>query len=267
VDRMVQERLLVGLNLGKGMTYLVLSAVLFLGFPPTAIEMGQIGSHQPSPPFQIQVSKPLQWVGDCLSVTVDRLNLSVAPLYLPQRGLYIALLAKTARINNSEMTGGEAWLPLYGPTDMVSWDATSLAPGATQREEHCLKPSVHVLSMKRETDRQLPVRGRLKILAYYFLSEEEWLKHKAQRGGLDHVPADQSEKVSLVDPHWVIIETLIPCHGDGCAQGCDNPPLILEDEKVTVPYVPLKDWIDRGRAIDKGLANKFPPCPQDSFPP
>ncbi len=267
MHRMAQRRLFVRQNILKRITYLAAASVLFFSFPPGPKSNATQELAQQPQPLEIQVLRPVQWVNGCLSVTVDRLNRSAAALYLPERGLYIASSAKVVRMNESEMTGEETWLPLYGPADMVSWDATPLAPGATQREEHCLLPSVAVVSMKRQTDRRVPVRGRLKILAYYFLSKEDWLESKSQHEEIHRIPPDQREKVSRVDPHSVMIEALIPCYGAGCSPGCDNPPLIFEDEKISVPYVPLKDWIARGRAIDEDLARKSPSCPQASSPP
>jgi hypothetical protein len=161
--------------------------------------------------------------------------------------------------NGSREGNEQYWLNLYGVFDIVSSDATPLAPGTARHDEICyLRPIVVVVNMKEKTSRKIPVRGKLRIDAYYFLTKEDWLRNKTQREK-DHTPPWWGRTGSL-EPQVTRAEAAIPCFDAGCKPGCDNPPVVLDGERVFL-FTPSKaEWEARGKAIDKELAQKSPSC-------
>jgi hypothetical protein len=111
---------------------------------------------------------------------LDRKNRSSLPLFLPAVGLFIS--TSVNELNDVAATEVEQkWVNVYGSTDVIILEATSLAPGATPHEEGCLSPHVFVVNIEKGTRRAIPLRGRLQIEAYYFLSEKEWQTFKSSR--------------------------------------------------------------------------------------
>ncbi|HUI74418.1 MAG TPA: hypothetical protein VLX32_05700 [Candidatus Acidoferrum sp.] len=183
-------------------------------------------------------------------------------MYIPDMGLYMystVVYATTV----AETDGRNGWIGLYGWFDLVSLDATPLAPGATLHKDICyIRPSIGVTNSEEKTARNIPVRGRLKISAYYFLTKEDWLKNKAEQDG--HYPnfQDGLGDVSKTNPAAATIETVIPCYGVGCQPGCDVPPVVLDGEQTFLFNFKFDQpgWKARGEAINQVLARKSSAC-------
>lgn len=236
--------------------------LLLLGEPRLFARWQEVQSSQDRrEPFEVHLSKPLQWVNGCLSVSLDRINHSTVPLFLPDMGLYISTPVRDA----SELTGrqgGQEWINVYGAVDIISWDATKIAAGATVHDEHCLNPQVAVVSLKSETRREIPLRGKLRIDAYYFLTANEWQQYKSSHEQMLRIPPDQWDKIGRHDPQVVTIFAAIPCREAGCAPSCDDPPIILYGENRMIPDVAQfdPDWEARGKTVTDELARQFPAC-------
>jgi hypothetical protein len=236
--------------------------LLLLGEPRLLARWQEEQSSQDSRgPFEVQLSKPLHWVNGCLSISLNRINHSSVPLFLPDMGLYISTSARDAS-KLSGQQGGQEWINVYGATDIISWEATKIAAGATVHDEDCLNPQVGVVSLKSETRREIPLRGKLRIDACYFLTANEWQQYKSSREQMFRTPPDQWGKIARHDPHVVTIFAAIPCREAGCAPGCDDPPIILHDENRLIPDVAQfnHDWEARGKKVTDELARQFPPC-------
>src|SRR6266849_4409013 len=70
----------------------------------------------------------------------------------------------------------------------------------------------------------------VRIDAYYFLTKEDWLRNKTQHEK-DHTPPWWGKTGSL-EPQVTRAEATIPCYDTGCRPGCDNPPVVIDGEKV-----------------------------------
>lgn len=212
-------------------------------------------------PLEVRLTKPPQWMNGCLSVSLDRINRSSFPLFLPDMGLYISTSVNELR-DDAGMKDGQEWINVYGASDMVSWDATAIAPGATVHEEGCLPPTVFVVNLKKKTRREILLRGRLRIDAYYFLTEKEWQHNKSWHEEMLHISPGQEDKIAHQYPKVVTIFAAIPCREPACGPGCDDPPLILQGENRVLPDVFYldPDWGARGKRISDELARKSPAC-------
>ncbi len=174
-------------------------------------------------------------------------------------GLYISGSVNEVPDGTSEESKTQ-WLNFYGATDIISWEATAIAPGGVVHGEYCLRPKMPVVNFEAKTRREVALRGTLRIDAYYFLTEDDWKKNKTQHEQMLRIPPKQWKDITLEEPKVVTIFSRIPCQV-ACGSGCDNPPPILHGEKRIVPDIPEQDWEVRGKAVGDELARKFPACP------
>ena len=228
-------------------------AVLWSGFPLTKT-WAQTGQAL----LEVRVTKSIEWVNGCLNVSIDRTNHSTSTIFLPNRGIYLDASVMYSRSELEESQEPD-WLNLYGVFDIVDNDATPLQPGATRHDEICyIRPTVIVSDFKKKTSRKIPVRGRLRVDAYYFQTEQDWLKNRKQLEEL-HTPyllGGTQEN----HPHVVRAETAIPCYENGCKPGCDKPPVIVGDERSFLFNFSEAEWFARGESITKSLEQKHLPC-------
>lgn len=217
------------------------------------------GARQPSRPLEIRITKPLRWRNKCLQVSIDRVSQSSNSLFLPTRGVYIDFSATLLTAEPSE-TPRVRWFNVEGVSDVVVLDAEPLAAGQTKHNDTCLAATVAVVNLKEKTSRLLPLRGKTKISAYYFLSERDWLTNKSQREAMFHTSPNTWPKV--LKPEVTTIIVPIPCRETACTPGCDVPPLVREDERQIIPDVVSDEpkWIERGKAVSAELDKLQPPC-------
>ena len=239
-------------------TLVLALVVLLFGFPSGAKQNAKQAQVGQTPPLEVRVTKPVQWVNGCLNVSIDRVNRSDATLYLPVSGIYMD--ASVMYPANGSQEGNEQyWLNLYGVIDIVSFEAKPLPPGATQHDEICyIRLTVVVVNMKEKTSRKIPVRGKLRIDAYYFLTKEDWLRNKTEHEK-DHSPPWWGKTGSL-EPQAAKAEATIPCYDAGCRLGCDSPPVVLDGETVFLFNPSEPEWEARGSTINEELAHKSPSC-------
>jgi len=214
-------------------------------------------------PLEIRVTEPPHWKNGCLKGTIERVNHSTDPIFLPvSNGLFVevSVLERSHDFASSE---SERWLPAYGPTDAIILDVIRLAPGEAKRNHFCVGPTISISSMQKKTRREIPLRGRLRFRASYYASLEEWQISKAQRQNLVQSPLDKSKTSDTHNIKSATLEMPIPCSKAACAPGCNTPPIILDDEKVWVPDVMRNDeaYNTRGRALNEEMAKQFPQCP------
>ncbi len=199
--------------------------------------------------LEIRLTRPLGWENGCLQINFDSMNRSARTMFLPEIGLYIDSSAKLLSSDPGK-NNGEQWLNLYGFSDVVTGLVVEpLAPGAARRGGFCAPSTVDVLSMMNQLWRQIPVRGKLRITAQYYLFDPS--RHASQSIYL--VVQRQAPRIStLVVP--------IPCPKGGCAFGCEGPPLIVEGEIQMFPDITPHDaeWLERGNQRDTQLRKLYP---------
>jgi hypothetical protein len=215
---------------------------------------------QSQEPLNVFVTEPVRWENGCLHVSIDRLNRSSNPVFVPGSGLFVSssgINAVPPSGHNPEVT----WFPVYGASDLLDLSAAPLAPGEKKHNEMCVGPTFHVTDMKKETRREVPVRGQLRIDAYYFLTEHDWLINKSQREEMLRTAPAKWQNV--LQPEVATVIMPIPCRESPCNRGCDGPPIVLDGEMRIIPDVGGSDreWNERGKAINEELAQKLPACP------
>lgn len=256
----------------RGSRLLIRASVVLL-LPMWLFTFSHVSAHvqtsqtqQSSSPLEIRLTEPVHWGNGCLSISLDRINNSSVPLFLPDMGLYISGSVNEVP-NGTERKSQKQWLNFYGAADFAIWEAVAIAPGGVVHDEYCLPRQMPVTNFKARTHREIALRGMLRIDAYYFLTEADWKKNKTQHEHMLRIPPAQWKTMTLDEPKVVTIFSRIPCQV-ACGSGCDNPPPIMPDEQRAVPDVfAERDWDVRGKVVGDELARKFPACPDASSSP
>ena len=217
-----------------------------------------------SAPLEIRLTLPVRWENGCLVVSLDRTNGTSSPLFLPHRDLDIYTSVQKLPDEQGNKKGIE-WINVVGLSDILNWEATPIAPGETVHKRYCLSPTVAVVHQQKKTHRELQLRGKLRIDAYYFLTEKDWLTNKAQHDAMLRMSEDELRRMEVLYPEVSTVEVEIPCRANDCASQCDKPAALLPGEMRVVPdiYSFHPDWKERGRAINDEMARKSPPCSGD----
>jgi hypothetical protein len=252
----------------SGFALLILPTCLLIGaLHFSSNRQGDRAQEKVPQSLEIRLTKPVQWKDGCLSISLDRINRSPLPRFLPVKGLY--LYGSVSEVgDDADKKPQQGWRNVYGLSDLGDWGATAIAPGTTVHDELCLFSTIVVVNLDRQTRREIPLRGRLKIDAYYFLTEEDWQKNKSQKELMLRTPANQRRETDILYPRVVTIFTAIPCREGDCPSRCDDPPPVLHGENRVVPDVFdfEPDWKARGKTVGEELARKYPPCPEASAP-
>ena len=215
-----------------------------------------------APRLEIRVTKPPTWNDGCLKLRIERLNTSKTAVFLPFSGLLIASSA-TESSSVDIKSEKQRWVTAFGASDVVIRDVKRLAAGHSERDEYCLQPTIAVVNPEKETSREIPVRGRLKIIATYYPPQEDWQISKAQREELMRTPPSEWKIPDRSRPLSTSVEREIPCRRTGCPLECRVPPLIFPGEDVWIPDITAHNtqYIERGNAINLELARTQPSCP------
>jgi hypothetical protein len=214
-----------------------------------------------SSPLEVHITAPLRWENGCLNVSLDRVNKSSTPLFLPDRGIYIDMSVTEVPDESGKKRGVE-WINLYGVTDIGDFEAEPIAPGKATHSEVCLGPTIPVTNLEKHTWREIAVQGRLRIDAYYFLTKEDWLTNRAQHEEMLKLSEDELKQMKVLNPQATTIFSAIPCSDKSCAPNCEEPPTVLYGELRLVPDVSRYDrgWVARGHAINEETRQMTRPC-------
>jgi hypothetical protein len=214
--------------------------------------------------FEVHITKAPRWKNACLQVSIDQVNRSSDPLFLPAMGFFIQSSA-IYTTTGSEDRNKIQWYTVYGASDVFDLSATPLAPGMTVHGDYCVGPTFAVVNAKKKTRRQVPLRGKLRIYATYYASRQDWLSHKSQMEEMNNTPPSNWPKLpKVLQPKVVTVIVPIPCRESACNPDCDEPPTVLEGEGMVIPDM-LSDeheWNKRGEAITEELERKLSPCPE-----
>ena len=222
-----------------------------------AILLGQwqtlVAQAHTAPMLEIHVDTP-KWVNGCLDLMVERVNISAQPLYLPEWDEVIFSLSAKLIHDDPSKKDQEFWQEFYGLSDIVYLDAHQLAAGSKTTDHFCLPETFAVVNQQGKTRRQVAVRGRLKIVASYFASEEDSGVYKAENEKRMATPW-RSPSASLEIPLLCLLQS-------ECTADCTTPPPITEGERFVVPDVFQfhKDWNERGEALADTLSRKYSAC-------
>ena len=148
-----------------------------------AILLGQretFAQARTAPMLEVHVNTPT-WVNGCLDLTVERVNTSSQTIYLPEwEGVYFLLSTKLIH-NDPSKKDEDIWLPIYGLSDIVTFEARPFAAGSKTADHYCLPETSAVVNQQKKTRRQILVRGQVKIVASYFPTEDDWKTNKAEQ--------------------------------------------------------------------------------------
>ncbi|HVM91768.1 MAG TPA: hypothetical protein VMT67_03095 [Terriglobales bacterium] len=215
-----------------------------------------------APMLEVHVDSP-KWMNQCLDLTVKRVNISKQTIYLPEwEGVVFFLSTKLIR-NDYSGKDRNFWLPFYGLSDIVTFDAHQLGAGSETTDHFCLPETFAVVSQPAKTRRQIETRGQVKIVASYFPTEEEWRKNKTEEEEPWHPPLEKHWPGKLWRPLQTSLEILLPCSPLAeCLTDCGAPSQITDGERPVVPDVFQfhKDWNERGKTLADALSRKYSTC-------
>jgi len=155
-------------------------------------------------PLELKLTKGPLWKGNCLELSVQ--------LFLSERCHKYA-----------GQGPGEAWMLVYGWTDVVS-KPIELAPGARRQNTLCIAETFPVKETGKEILRQVRVQGKLRIVAGYEIPTWRIIDQPQGKGRRTYVRmADNSNRE-------VVLETLIPCPNGIGTNDCLSPPQIFPGE-------------------------------------
>jgi hypothetical protein len=210
----------------SAMVALVLTTV-FAGFSSTSFAMGQQEERtSDASPLEIRLGSPLTWENGCLVISLYCTNHASAPLFLPNRGIYIDTSVSESP-DETGMKDGVEWVNAYGLSDIGDLGAEPIAPGATVHDEYCLRPTVAVVNRARKTHREMQLRGKLKIKAYYFPTESDWLASKHQHERMFDMSEEELHRLKVLYPQVNTLVSVIPCRKTDCPSVCDKPSSTL----------------------------------------
>jgi hypothetical protein len=210
--------------------------------------------------LEVRITSPPRWENGCLVVRIDRTNQSSGPIFLTTMGPYLdmALDVSTREPNTAK---DYQWINLHGVSDFLSFDSIPLAAGATLHNDFCLGSLALAVNLKKETRREIPVRGLLRVRVSYFLSEDALKRYRAWWTGSPPYRSNNGshEAPSDIAPKWATVVVEIPCTDATCESGCADPPRGISGEVRPSPdvFFLLPDWDRRGKLLTENLSQKF----------
>ena len=233
----------------------VVVMVRLVAFAQTAEIQGTQFALQVSSELEIRLTEPPHWEKGCLVLEIARFNRTNSTVWIPNMGLYIDMPV-------TDPTAGTEWMNVYGLTDLIGYEATPLAAGATRLEQVCLPPTVAVVNLDKKTRRQMKVSGQLKIEALFFLSEQDYLNNRKQREKMFYMSETERKGTTVLYPQRNLLEIDVPCQEQEPSCPCGMPPLLLHGEGRAIPdiYAFHPDWNERGEGVNAKLTLQKPVC-------
>ena len=168
-------------------------------------------------------------------------------------GPYFHMALDTSKDETQQGDESE-WIGIAGYTDIILRGFNYLDAGSRVHRDFCLPPTVWVVSLARNTRREIPVRGRLRVDVSYSAGPGILQKYKDLLG----VSKEHPESTDL----WAMSFAEIPCPKATCDSDCSQPPIGIHGERPVVPDVgaSIPKMNTRGKALTDELSRKFPPC-------
>jgi hypothetical protein len=191
-------------------------------------EPGNLTSQPVPPPLELRLTKSPRWNGNCFELKVQRTNLSESSIFLDATYEGIKIYSSVSDVTNTLGQGpGEAWMLVYGWTDVVS-EPIELAPGARRQNTLCIADAFPVKETGEETLRQLRVRGKLRIVAGYEIPTWRTICQPLGKGRRAYL------RVAEIPSRWtlgeVVLKIPIPCPNGINETDCLLPPQIFPGE-------------------------------------
>jgi hypothetical protein len=218
--------------------------LLILGSPLCYGQQNFAATNSSRSPLEIRVTKSAFWKNGCLSVNVSRVNHSKSRIYFPATGFEgVKIYASVTQAKSiGDLSGPEAWILVYGWTDVVFPEGRNLAPGSQEKRTYCLGENFPVKDMVTNEIRRVRLKGRLQISTGY-----ERILHgrsaSCEHGETLTVPANVPYHLSFGDHRVYFIDSDIWCSGQvtlefpiPCPVGianadCSVPPPIFPGER------------------------------------
>jgi hypothetical protein len=194
-------------------------------------------------PLQIRLAKPPLWRDHCLEITVKRVNRSKRRIFFPGTFEGVEIYSSVTQAKTAlELGGPETWILVYGWTDAFGGEPRTLAPGSEDQRTYCIDETFLVRDIVTNGTRQIPLQGRLRVLAAY--QQKVFQGKRDQNLRTDKEPSTTTKE--LDSDSWssgeATFEIQIPCRGNAVNPGCSSPPPIFpgeRDHRIIFPIAPV----------------------------
>jgi hypothetical protein len=210
-----------------GFSFLVLLLPLALAQRPP-VPVGPSGET----PLEIRLAKPLIWQESYLQVSIRLINRSEYPVFLsptPFEGIE-AYSSVTDSTNTLGQGTGEAWVMVYGWTDVIYLEPESPVPRLGSEKSFSIWESFPIVGAEKGTAREVPVQGRLRICVSYSQKrpESKTSKKHAEQTTRNYVAKKQDS--DSWSSGTAVLEIPIPCREGVVETDCFTPPPIFQGE-------------------------------------
>lgn len=205
-----------------------LSSILVVGSLACGQESRKPSSESGPPSLELKLIKGPRWMGNCLELSFQRTNVSKSPIFLNATYEGVKIYSSVRDASNTVGQGpGEAWMLVYGWTDVVS-EPIELVPGGKKQNTLCIAETFPVKQTGKETLRQVRVQGKLRVVAEYEIPTWKTIDQSLGDGRRAYVrTVDKSG-------HWtfseVVLEVPVPCPNGTNTSNCLSPPEIFSGE-------------------------------------
>jgi hypothetical protein len=209
-----------------GFSFLVvLLPLTFAQQPPAPVDASGAS------PLEIRLAKPLMWQGNYLQVSIRLINRSKYPVFLaptPFEGIeaYSSVIDSTNALGQGT---GEAWVMVYGWTDVIYLGPRSPIPRSGSEKSFSIWESFPIEGAEKGTARRVRVQGKLRVCVWYSqkLRGPKTSKHPEQTKGTLGTKKNNSDNWSS---GTAMLEIPIPCPSGVAETDCSSPPPIFQGE-------------------------------------
>ncbi len=218
-----------------------LLCLLFLSPPARGQEALPSKSAVGWQPLEIRLAKPPSWHDHCLEITIKRVNHSKSRIFLtPFEGVEIYSSVVQAK-STLELDGPETWIHVYGWSDVIYSEGRTLAPGSEEQNTYCIGETFPVKDILTNATRQIPLQGRLRILAGYEQKVPKKINREQQEEKTRSTPAKEGNS-SRWRSGQVRLEIRIPCPDGVVKTDCLSPPPIFPGEHQWIIFPEAPVW-------------------------
>lgn len=186
-----------------------LLSILFISSLAYGQEPTRPTSQSGPPPLEVKLTKRPLWKGTCLELRVQLTNVSKSTVFLDAMYQGIEVYSSVSDATNTLGQGsGEAWMLVYGWTDVVS-EPIELAPAGKRQNTLCIAGTLPVKETGNETLRQVRVQGKLRIVAGYEIPT--WKIIDKSLGKARRAYVQILDKANRWTFGQVVLEIPIPC--------------------------------------------------------
>ena len=247
-----------------------LISIMFISSLACGQEPTRTTSQSGPPPLEVKLTKGPLWKGACLELSVQLTNVSKSAIFLDAMYQGIEVYSSVSDPTNTLGQGaGKAWILLYGRTDVVLEDVVperiELVSGTRRQNVLCVAETFPVKEAGKETLRQVPVQGKLRIVVTYGQKIPTWriIDQSQGKGRRSYVRVpDNSNRWNFDD---VVLEIPIPCPAGVSSSDCISPPPVFPGEHDVRTFEPERPpTIEVKPPLLPTFPNSLPPPPPKS---